>query len=409
MNSKHYDVVRDPSLDFVGQSYASTYPNLHRYPATMIPHLGIELLRRFKKVKGSLLDPYCGSGSSFASAIHVGFNELHGNDLNPLAILISSSKFSRIPVATLNREFDELVERVSKLRSRRIRPSELPPVTNIDFWFPTETLPFLVGIKNAINEISSKNIRNLALLAFSETVRDVSYTRNNEFKLYRIPADKMATHQPDTQKVFLSYLSKVRANYINFYRPLLNDTSISLKPQAFKGIKSPVDVVLTSPPYGDSGTTVAYGQFSRLTNEWLGIEGAKNVDNELMGGRRAKELLSTGVLASEIAQIAKVNNKRALEVSSFYDDLSSSIHDVSKAVKRGGLVFYIVGNRRVKDVQLSTDQFIAEEFERNGLKHEITYERLISSKSMPAVNSPSNKIGAVRGTMTQEFIVVCRK
>jgi len=28
-------------------------------------------------------------------------------------------------------------------------------------------------------------------------------------------------------------------------------------------------MVVTSPPYGDSRTTVAYGQFSRWANEWF--------------------------------------------------------------------------------------------------------------------------------------------
>jgi hypothetical protein len=82
---------------------------------------------------------------------------------------------------------------------------------------------------------------------------------------------------------------------------------------------------------------------------------------------------------------------------------------VAAAVAAGGLAIYIVGNRRVKDVQLQTDQFIAEEFEAAGFKHLITYERALSSKSMPLVNSPSNKAGVVRGTMTQEFIVICQR
>ena len=31
------------------------------------------------------------------------------------------------------------------------------------------------------------------------------------------------------------------------------------------------DLILTSPPYGDSQTTVAYGQFSRLSADWIGL------------------------------------------------------------------------------------------------------------------------------------------
>ena len=37
-------------------------------------------------------------------------------------------------------------------------------------------------------------------------------------------------------------------------------------------------LVITSPPYGDSQTTVAYGQFSRLSSEWIGFPNARKID-----------------------------------------------------------------------------------------------------------------------------------
>ena len=48
------------------------------------------------------------------------------------------------------------------------------------------------------------------------------------------------------------------------------------------------DLIVTSPPYGDSKTTVAYGQFSRLANEWLGIENAAAIDRKMLGGSPQK-------------------------------------------------------------------------------------------------------------------------
>lgn len=170
-----------------------------------------------------------------------------------------------------------------------------------------------------------------------------------------------------------------------------------------------MEKLLTSPHRPRDVPYQIYGQFSTLTNEWLGISHARRIDSLLMGGKRVKSFLKDSVISGELQMIAETGKKRALEVSSFYEDLSSSISEVAKAVRRGGHVVYIVGNRRVKDVQLSTDQFIAEEFEKSGFSHVVTYERLISSKSMPAVNSPSNKAGLTRGTMTQEFVVVAER
>lgn len=75
-----YPVVRRPDYDFVGQSYADRYPNLRRYPATMLPQIGIQILREFGLTGASLLDPYCG------------FDMMYGFDMNPLAVLITNAK-----------------------------------------------------------------------------------------------------------------------------------------------------------------------------------------------------------------------------------------------------------------------------------------------------------------------------
>ena len=39
-------------------------------------------------------------------------------------------------------------------------------------------------------------------------------------------------------------------------------------------------------PYGDSRTTVAYGQFSTLSNEWIGFPNSRKIDSQLMGGKK---------------------------------------------------------------------------------------------------------------------------
>lgn len=69
-------------------------------------------------------------------------------------------------------------------------------------------------------------------------------------------------------------------------------------------------MVLTSPPYGDSKTTVAYGQFSFFGNHWLGIQKARKVDDTLMGGKISKNLFTSGIMKDYILEIAQ-NFKKA--------------------------------------------------------------------------------------------------
>lgn len=111
-------------------------------------------------------------------------------------------------------------------------------------------------------------------------------------------------------------------------------------------------------------TTVAYGQFSALSNEWLGINYARKIDKMLMGGIKPKQNIDNGIIANYISEINKVDRKRALEVSAFYNDLENSIKKVAKSIHKGGKSIYVVGNRTVKNIELPTDQFIAEKFEK---------------------------------------------
>ena len=407
-----YQVIRNKKYDFTGQSYASVYPNLHKYPATMLPQIGIEILKELNIKTGTLLDPYCGSGSSFASGLECGLTEMHGFDINPLAVLISKTKFTKVSINELietKKIFRDNLDKFLK-NEKNISSLKQPKITNIDFWFSKKVAENLMVIKHFIDEISDKNIRRFFLIPFSETVRECSYTRNNEFKLFRIKSEDLLNFNPDVIDIYLKKWDDILQLYQYFYFPKLNEKiNISVQYDQFQPSNEYFDVVLTSPPYGDSRTTVAYGQFSTFSNEWLGIDYARKIDKMLMGGTKSKDIITTGLISDYISQINEVDTKRALEVTAFYNDLENSIVKVSKSIHKGGKSIYVVGNRTVKNVQLPTDQFIAEKFEENGFKHLITYERALSNKAMPSRNSPTNKAGKTINTMLFEYVVVCEK
>lgn len=407
-----YKIVRNKKYDFIGQSYASVYPNLHKYPATMLPQIGIEVLNELNIKKGKLLDPYCGSGSSFASGLECGLTEMYGYDINPLAVLISKVKFTKISITKIIETKKELRNNIYEFLKdeTNIEKLKYPQITNIDFWFSKKVINDLTIIKHYIKQIQDKNIRRFFFVPFSETVRECSYTRNNEFKLFRMKPEDILNFNPDTIDVYFKKLKDTIFLYSNFYFPKLSEKiNINVQYSMFLPQDEYFDVTLTSPPYGDSRTTVAYGQFSTLSNEWLGVDYARKIDNMLMGGVKQKENITKGIISDYISQISKIDNKRALEVSAFYNDLDNSIKKVSRSIRKGGKSIYVVGNRTVKNVQLPTDQFIAEKFEENGFKHLITYERALSNKSMPSKNSPTNVIGKTVNTMLYEFVVVCEK
>ncbi|HLD26879.1 MAG TPA: modification methylase [Patescibacteria group bacterium] len=406
-----YNIIRNSKYDFVGQSYARMYPNLHKYPATMIPQIGIELFKELNIKCGKLLDPYCGSGSSFTVGLDRNLNEMYGFDINPFAVLVSRTKFTKVEVKRLNLQRQKLRNDIFEFikKEENLDSVQLPQFYNVNFWFSKQILLNLAVLKLFINKIKDKEVKRFFWVPFSETIRECSYTRNHEFKLYRMKIDELIHFNPDVFGVFFEKLNKAIYVYEKFYFPKLNRAKIEVGYEKFKKKENYYDVVLTSPPYGDSKTTVAYGQFSMFSNEWMGIKNARQIDYLLMGGKTIKAKYNKGIIADYINQVEKASEKRALEVSSFYFDLDNSINDVAKSVKKGGKSMYIVGNRRVKNIQLPTDQFIAEKFEEYGFTHLFTYKRMLGNKTIPLKNSPTNKIGQRVSTMTHEYIVVCEK
>ena len=276
----------------------------------------------------------------------------------------------------------------------------------------------LAILKHYIDHIDNEPIQDFFLVSFSETVRESSLTRNGEFKLYRISEKSLKSFNPDVYGIIENKLSRNRKGLIEFLNNKKNNSTSKIYSfntvfKIPKGIlpDNSVDIVVTSPPYGDSRTTVAYGQFSRLASQWLGFEEASKLDKELMGGKRPTKIEKFGIkiLDEIIEQIGEKDEKRVKDVYSFYKDYLFSIKNISKIIKNKGFVCFVVGNRRVKSITLPTDEITSEMFKLNGFQHIETIIRRIPNKRMPSKNSPTNVKGKKDSTMNYEYIVVMQK
>ncbi len=393
----------------------------HDYPARMIPQIAGKLLDLFGHNAGVLFDPYCGTGTSLVEANIRGINSV-GTDLNPLARLIARAKttpFCIEDIENLITKFNRLAlgEMLSKIKE----PQEIYGITNLSFWFKPEVIQSLLEIRSFIKEIKKDTTRLFFQIAFSETVRESSNTRNGEFKLYRYSKEKLEKFSPDVYGIMVEKLQRnfkgakqYKAIVDNFKRPPFAkiygfNSGESIPPEIL--LPGSVDLVITSPPYGDSRTTVAYGQYSRLSAAWLELEEPAQIDRNLMGGSRSKKISNfpSEALNEKIEEVRLNNEKRALEVVSFYDDLYDSMKNVAKVIKSGGYSCYVVGNRKVAGIILPTDIVIKDFFENFGMEYVETFTRSIPNKRMPSKNSPSNKKGILESTMTKEYIVVMQK
>jgi tRNA G10 N-methylase Trm11 len=405
----------DYSWDF-RQANTKTFTHCyHNYPAMMIPQIAERILVKYGSESKLLFDPYCGTGTSLVEANLKGINAI-GTDLNPLARLIAKTKTAKINLQVLDLYLKDFNDYAFNLIFDLHRVSVvIPEIKNIDFWFDKTVQEKLAIIKTFIDKIEDENVSNFFKIAFSETVRESSFTRNSEFKLFRMTAEQMQKFNPDVFGLMQSKLARNHKGLKAFLEQKQNansqiyDFNTSNEVQHIEN--ESIDIVVTSPPYGDSRTTVAYGQFSRLANEWLDVENANQIDNNLMGGKRQKEVCNFDSLAlkESLEKISTADEKRAKEVSSFYCDYQKSIENVAQTIKKGGYACYVVGNRKVKGEVLPTDEITKDFFENQGFSHIETIIRNIPNKRMPSKNSPTNVTGKKDETMNNEYIVIMRK
>lgn len=406
--------------DFKSENTKSFTHGFHTYPAMMIPQIAKKLINDFGSKAESLFDPYCGTGTSLVEANLAGINSI-GSDLNPLARLLAKVKTTAIENQTLKLHLLDFDHYLTKYRFGFQGSDSIiaPNYPRIDYWFSKDVRQKLTVIKNYIEKIENTDISDFFKVAFSQTVRDTSWTRNNEFKLYRMAKEDMKVFNPDPYGRMEQMLGKNFIGLVDFMdaknnesgTDVLNLNTIQNVPKK-KMEKESVDMILTSPPYGDSSTTVAYGQFSTLANQWLGhYENGRELDRMLMGGKRASKLrkFKSEALNDNISDVEKIDRDRALDVVSFFSDYEKSIKNISSLLKPNGISCYVVSNRNVKGKEIFTDTITKDLFEVNGFNHIDTFTRNISRKRLPRNNSPTGNVGETQSLMNKEYIVVMQK
>ncbi len=408
--------VRDESWDFRGETAKIGIHGIHTYPAMMLPQIARRLIERYGRGKKTILDPFCGSGTVLVEGILSG-KEVFGYDINPLAVLISKVKITPLNVKTLISETERVEEKLSAaiFSPNVFEEIETPKFFNIDYWFKPSVIKQLAFIKGVIDDVEDEDIRDFLLVAFSETVRKVSNTRDGEYKLFRIPEQKLKSWNPNAIGVFLEILDRNVKLAVEYYTKIGENISADVfLEDVRKGIEVSADMVLTSPPYGDSRTTVAYGQFSRLSLQWLGFgyEKIRNIDRISLGGVRAKRILSdveSPTLYGVLDVIEIRDEKRALDVYSFFKDFQTASRSIVEALSDDSVIALVVGNRTVCKVNVPTDMIMSEIFQSLGCRHVETIIREIPSKRLPKRSSPSNVKGDSVETMNREFIVILER
>ena len=415
------------------RQYLATH-NIHRYPAVFVPELASKIIETFSNEGDVILDIFSGSGTTLVESMLLGRKAI-GIELNPLALLITKVKTTPIRGDVLELAKAKFLDDFSTT----IAPKMF--FEKIDFWFHEVTIQSLSDAHQLIMNIGHSDVRDLFVISLSEIIRQVSYCNHSGFKMHKDKA-KSETHFFDKEGLLKLFLPVLERN-IKLVKGLfeaLGSRNCFEKPMIIKGdsttyqsqIKSnSVDLIITSPPYGDSSTTVAYGQFSRLSSELLGLETLTGIpvaqlDNDLLGGKTSHinsdtyvshsitlqniiELFNLRAHAELEPKARKRHLNRLKDVISFYDDLEKCIINASNYLRKDKYFVLVTASRIVHGIKLHTDSIIAELAHHSGFKLKNIYYRDIHNKRMPSRVSATNIKGQTSPTMTEESIIVLQK
>jgi site-specific DNA-methyltransferase (cytosine-N4-specific) len=350
---------------------------IHPYPAMVPDELALALAERHVRPGFSILDPFCGSGRLLAA---VAFEPVFcvGTDLNPLACLLTRAKFAPADPAVVETVVRDLESARQRPPSRSI---ELRARTKVD-WFAPVVILQLSQIITWINELRLADPEKLVIAAaFSAAARDASFVRKDGWKLHRLAQESRDSLSGSAWEYFarrLQYcLREISAaprpsaraqvdlaDARNLYETMLGD----VRAASF-------DVVVTSPPYGDSRTTVQYGAASALLLDLVSrIDGLEEyfmpgaqIDARCLGGSfRSNNAMPADDIRPYWA--GSGTSPKAKSVGQFLGDFGRVCAGIASCLKPGGTATLIIGCRSTGGYRLRLDRFTTVRLEFLGLK-----------------------------------------
>jgi len=403
---------------------------MHLYPARMHPEIARRVIAKYAPDHHNVvLDPFVGSGGVLLEAILHGNNAI-GIDINPFAILLSKVKTTLVN-KNLVRALDKITLKAAADCSKQICYSDdMPELLDLETWYKPSLLNALAALRHHVFQIRDLNVRDFFKICFSLTSRKVSYQRNGSWKIHRMSANDRRTFALDPLTIFSSIAKSniCRMSDLLSAKPKGVAYAIHGDSRDITSVFSSFNhgvledkkahLVVTSPPYGDHKTTVAYGQFSRHLGLWLGLpaDDVLHVDRNGLGGRsRDYGDLGSDTLNTTLDKVEKNdleitrNNKphRTREVYSFFYDLDQCMREVScNLVRRKSHCCFVVANRTVRRVRVPTDQITVELGKKYGLRTRLQIPRMIPNKVLPTKNAPENISHNTCETMTKEMVII---
>src|SRR3989344_7782152 len=362
-----FDLLEKINWDFKGSKTQYLTHKFHSYPARFIPQIPRTFIKLLTETGDTVLDPFAGCGTTLVEAKLLGRHSI-GNDLNPLATLISKVKTTPLSEVQIKRNKLFLDKLNNEIRDHERSKLNLPkmPNRNISNIFTKNMIEEIQIIKKNIDMLKEdEDVFDFNLVALSSTIRAIVESENGDNIL----------------QIFKNKSNMMLENIIEFNRYVDRKIDAIVNCGDSRNLKkikdNSVDLIVTSPPYVNALDYYRVHMYNML---WLGMNYSAFKQNEI--GGHSHHLPNRFRLLSE-----------------YLGDMLRSMLEMNRVLEKRKVCAIVVGNS-------SIDYELIESY-----KHFVNMSKYIGFEVKKIIFRNIDKSSKYfsTGKIDDEFIVVLQK
>lgn len=395
----------------IKQANPNSYTHgMFKYPCKFIPEIPRWGINAFLPQKqGVIFDPFSGSGTTLLEA-NINGIDAYGTEIDDIAKLIIKVKTTVLDlkqIEFLEQSYLEIINIISRDDAEVFRPE----IDNLEHWFSENTINQLGRMKVYIDHIENDDIRDFFKLCMVSIIKRVSNADDTSPKPY--VSNKIIKAPPTVEKEF----STVFHRYEQMMLELLNvdkmgNTNIIQGDALGFSMPFGIDLAITSPPYINA---FDYGRTMRLENLWMGTlteeelrqKKSQYVGTEKIDSKMEKSdfsiLEKSNLLKGYYEQIVEQDEKRALVVKKFFEDMEKNLHCIYRQMNAGGKYMIVIGNSTIRKVNVESWKVIEEIANKMGFTTIQHFSYIIQN---PYIRIPRKGMG---GKISRDYVLVLEK
>ncbi|RKZ37373.1 MAG: hypothetical protein DRQ49_16330 [Gammaproteobacteria bacterium] len=370
---------------------------IYTYPAKFIPQLAAKIILEHSKENDIVLDPFMGSGTTVIEAM-VNNRMAIGTDINEIAVLLAKVKSTPIDYNLLVDGYSNLISdlqyklNIGFQKEIEMAQHHIKLPDRVDYWFKPLIKNRLIVILHNILKIEHIDVKDFFLIVFAQILKSCSIWLQKSVK----PIRDLNKKEIDPLDKFEWQAKRILKKINDFNRIIPPQTDIekyrivknSDARYLFCGNEKAM-LIVTSPPYV---TSYEYADLHQLPSLWFGfLEELSTFRKKFIGSsfrERSKIELKSKMAENIVFELG--NHKKSREVENYFADMLESFIEMKRVLKKGGKAAIVIGNTKLKGVEILNAEVFKEQFENIGFKTHDIIHREIHSKMLPSTRDPKN-------------------